>query len=99
MSRIAVIVAAAVTAVSCAGPAMKPALTPAAPHQDALLILPGLGYGRGDGQAFRVIANSARADGIDVFVPPYLTRGGLADARSKLREYMRAQHLDRYERL
>jgi hypothetical protein len=99
MSRIAAIVAAALSAASCAGPAMKPALTPAAPRHDALLILPGLGYGRGDGHAFRVVADSARADGIDVFVPPYLTRGGLADTRGKLRDYIRAQHLERYERL
>lgn len=99
MSRIAVLAAAVFAATSCAGPALKPAVTPAVQSRQALLILPGLGYGRGDGQGFRTAAASARASGIDVFIPSYLTRAGLPETRAKLRDYVRAQHLDRYERL
>ena len=100
MPRIAALaVAAAIAAASCAGPAVRPKLAPAPSRRDALLILPGLGYGRDDGQAFRSIAASAAADGIDVYVPSYLTRGGLDDSREKLLAYVRAERLDRYERL
>jgi hypothetical protein len=99
VSRIAALIAAAACTASCAGPALKPALAPAAPHRDALLILPGLGYGRGDSQAFRSVARSAAGEGIDVYVSDYLTRDGLATSRDKLRNYVRAQRLDRYERL
>jgi hypothetical protein len=93
------IVAVTLTLAGCAGPALRPAVRPAAPHRDALLILPGLGYGRQDGEAFRAIAASAAPAGIDVYVPGYLTRGGLDASREKLRAYIAAERLDRYERL
>lgn len=94
-----VVGALALAASACAGPALRPRVSPSARHADALLILPGLGYGRDDGPVFRSIAASAAADGIDVYVPPYLTRTGLAETRAKLQAYIREQHLDRYERL
>ena len=78
---------------------MTPRLSPARQHRDALLILPGLGYGRDEGKAFRGIAAAAAADGIDVYVPGYLTRDGLDASREKLRRYIATQRLDRYERL
>lgn len=84
---------------SCAGPAVRPALSPAAPRQDALLILPGFGYGRGDDASFRAVAAGAAAEGIDVYVARYLTRGGLDASRDKLVRFVRDEHLDRYERL
>jgi hypothetical protein len=92
-----VVVAAVLTA--CAGPALRPTLKPAAAHPDALLILPGVGYGRDDGEAFRAIAASAGSRGLDVYVPHYVTRGGLDESRAKLRAYIAAMRLDRYERL
>ena len=100
MARIPVVVtAAAVAAASCAGPALRPAVSPAIRHREALLILPGFGYGREDGAGFTSIAPSASADGIDVYVPKYLTRTGLDSSRNTLRSFIREQHLDRYERL
>ena len=100
MSRIPVVLtAAAVAAASCAGPALRPAVSPTLRHRDALLILPGFGYGRDDGNGFASIATSAAADGIDVYVPRYLTRTGLDSSRNRLQSFIREQHLDRYEHL
>jgi len=76
-----------------------PARSPAAANRDALLVLPGFGYGRGDGDAFRALAKSAPASGIDVYVPAYVTRGGLEDTRRTLRAFIRHERLDRYERV
>jgi len=100
VSRIPVVLTvAAVAAASCAGPALRPAVSPVERKGDALLILTGFGYGRHDGNGFTSIAASAAADGIDVYVPKYLTRTGLDSSRDSLRSFIRAQHLDRYERL
>lgn len=84
---------------ACAGPAVKPVLSPLQPHHDALLILPGFGYGRGDDTPFRSLVPGAAANGIDVYVAPYLTRGGLDSSRARLCRFIRDEHLDRYERL
>jgi hypothetical protein len=84
---------------ACAGPRLVPAVAPAAPHGDALLILPGFGYGRGDGAGFATVARDADASGIDVYVPRYLTRGGLDANRRSLLAFVRDAHLDRYERV
>src|SRR5215831_7681104 len=84
---------------ACAGPRLAPALAPARPHADALLVLPGFGYGRGDGAGFGRVARAAAVSGIDVYVPRYVTRGGLDANRRQLAAFVREQHLDRYERL
>jgi hypothetical protein len=83
----------------CAGPSFRPDLAPAAPRRDALLILPGFGYGRHDASGFRSIKATAAADGIDIYVSSYLTRTGLDSSRDALLAYIRGEHLDRYERL
>jgi hypothetical protein len=84
---------------ACSGPRLAPALSPARPHRDALVILPGFGYGRDDGRAFRTVAATAAASGIDVYVPAYVTRGGLESSRDKLLTFVRDARLDRYERV
>jgi hypothetical protein len=68
-------------------------------RHDAVLILPGFGYGSGDDRPFRAVAASAAADGIDVYVARYLTRGGLESSRGRLLRFIRDERLDRYERL
>ena len=62
-------------------------------------MLPGFGYGRGDADAFRAVTAQASAAGIDLFVPAYLTRSGLASSRGKLARFIRDQRLHRYERV
>jgi hypothetical protein len=68
-------------------------------RSDALLVLPGFGYGRPAKKAFRSLAASAAVDGIDLHVPVYLTRTGLDTSRAKLDRFIRESRLDRYERV
>ena len=84
---------------ACAGPALKPSVAPSAPKRDALLIVPGFGYGRGDDTVFRAVSSASSADGVDVYVASYLTRSGLRTSRDKLARFIRDNRLDRYERL
>ena len=97
-ARFAVIAAFACLA-ACAGPVVKPTIAPSAPKRDALLVLPGFGYGRTDDKAFRSIAGRTAAEGVDLYVAPFLTRSGLDTSRAKLERFIRANRLDRYERL
>ncbi len=100
MTRIhAAVLAAAAGLAACAGPRLTPAVTPSRPNQDALLVLPGFGYGRGDAGGFRSVARCAAGAGLDVYVPAYVTRGGLDANRDVLRAFIHDQHLDRYARL
>jgi hypothetical protein len=96
--RAAVLAAAALLA-ACAGPRLTPAITPIGPNQDALLVLPGFGYSRGDAGGFRSVARSAAGAGLDVYVPAYVTRDGLEANRRALRAFIREQRLDRYARV
>jgi hypothetical protein len=99
MPRIPLVLVAIASLTACAGPHIVPALSPARANREALLVLPGFGYGRGDGDAFRAIAKRAPASGLDVYVPSYVTRGGLEDTRRALRQFIRGARLDRYERV
>jgi hypothetical protein len=96
--RLAVLAAAACLA-SCGGPLIRPAVAPTGERRDALLILPGFGYGRAGGKSFKALAASAAREGIDVYVPPFVTRAGLDDSRAHLERFIREEGLDRYERL
>jgi hypothetical protein len=95
----AALLAAAIGFASCSGPLVRPAATPSRPSRDALLILPGFGYGRSDGRIFRSVAAVAAPRGLDVYVAPFVTRGGLDSSRDKLRRFVREQRLERYERV
>lgn len=97
-ARIAIVAISAGLA-ACAGPVVRPSLSPAPPKREALLILPGFGYGRGGERALRSLAASMARDGVDLYVPTYVTRSGLAESRAKLRRFIHDQRLDRYERL
>jgi len=88
----------AVASAACAGAIRGPSLAPRL-NRDALLVLPGFGYSRAGEDVLRSVASTAAADGVDVYVPTYLTRHGLASGRAKLDEFVRVNRLDRYERL
>jgi hypothetical protein len=96
--RIAVLAVTACLA-GCAGPVVRPTLSPSAPKGDALLVLTGFGYGRSAEKAIRLLAASTAREGVDLYVPSYVTRTGLDDSRAKLERYIRENRLDRYERL
>jgi hypothetical protein len=97
-ARIVVLITSAYLA-ACAGPTVRPALSPAPPKREALLVLPGFGYGRTGGDSFRALTASMAGEGVDLYVPTYVTRSGLADSREKLRRFIHDNRLDRYERL
>ena len=97
-ARIVVLITSAYLA-ACAGPTLRPSLSPAPPKREALLVLPGFGYGNAGGESFRALADSMARDGVDLYVPAYLTRSGLATSREKLERFIRDNRLNRYERL
>ena len=98
VGRVALLVAC--TAIgACAGAIVRPSTSPAPPATDAVLVLPGFGY-TGDGEAvLRSLAAPMAREGLDLYVPTYLSRGGLADTRARLRRFIRDQRLERYQRL
>ncbi len=95
----AAVLAATTLLAGCTGPRLTPAVSPSRPNRDALLVLPGLGYGRGAAGGFRNVAGAAARGGVDVYVPASVSRGGLDANRATLRAFIRDQHLDRYERV
>src|SRR5258706_11710145 len=97
-ARLAIVIVTACLA-ACGGPVVRPSLSPSKPDRDALLVLPGFGYSRTDGKAFRDLAASTAGAGVDLYVADYLTRAGLAASRVKLDRFIRENRLDRYERL
>jgi hypothetical protein len=84
---------------SCAGAVIDKAASPSGPRRDALLVLPGFGYSGEGEKALRALARSMAADGVELFVPTYVSRGGLSDSRNNLHQFIRDHQLDRYERL
>lgn len=96
--RVAVLLAC-VAAVGCAGTLVRIAPDPGPPPSEALLILPGFGYGRDGERAVSDVASSMTRDGVSVYVPSYLSRRGLDHGRERLRAFMREEHLERYDRL
>ncbi|MEN3336742.1 MAG: hypothetical protein V7647_418, partial [Acidobacteriota bacterium] len=89
-------IACCVLSLACAGAAVKPVVTPVKPAGDALLVLPGFGYSRAGEQAFRSLAGPMAADGVDLYVPTFVARGGLEQSRARLRRFIRDSRLDRY---
>jgi hypothetical protein len=99
MSARLTVIAAFACLAACAGPTVRPKVAPPKPNGDALLVLPGFGYGRTDDKAFRSIAGRTAREGVDLYVAPFLTRSGLGTSRAKLERFIREHRLDRYERL
>jgi hypothetical protein len=92
------IIATCGSLVACAGQ-IKPSLQPTAARSDALLILPGFGYSRDAEEALSALRRPMKHDGFDLYVPSYISRRGLDKSRSTLREFVREQRLDQYERV
>src|SRR5262245_17573343 len=83
---------------ACAG-ALRPAPQSANLNDDALLVLPGFGYGRAGAHALRSLAPAMAREGVDLYVADYLTRSGLATSRVRLERFVRDNNLARYARL
>src|SRR5688572_5160481 len=84
---------------ACARTLVRPVVSAPAPATEALLVLPGFGDSRTGADAIRAVAPALAADGIELFAPRFLDRGGLADSRGNLQRFIRAQALDRYQRV
>jgi hypothetical protein len=89
----------ALLAPACAGAITAPQATPSGPAGDALIVLPGFGYSGMGERTLRQLAPAMRADGIDLYVPEYLARGGLDKSRERLRRFIHEQRLERYQRI
>lgn len=98
LTRLAV-VACCACFVACANAIVGPTLAPSKVPADALLVLPGFGYSREGEHAFRSLAPSITAEGIDLYVPTFVSRPGLGESRSRLQRFIRDNRLDRYERV
>ena len=98
MKRLAIL-AACTCLTGCAGPIVRPTVTPAKPRAEALLVLPGFGYSRDGERAIRALAPAMAREGIDLYVPTYVTRSGLSGSRAKLDRFLRDNRLERYQRL
>ena len=94
----AIVLTACLATSACAG-SITPKTAPSAPAREALVVLPGFGYGDDAERSLRAAAPALAADGIDLYVPAYLERGGLDDSRATLRRFITTQRLHRYERV
>ena len=93
------ILAACACIAACASSLVRPSLSPSKPGADALLILPGFGYSRAGERTLRSLAASMAGEGVDLYVPTYVSRSGLIESRAKLQRFIRDQRLDRYDRV
>jgi hypothetical protein len=93
------VVACCSSSVACAHAIVRPTVTPTRPAVEALLVLPGFGYGRAGERAFRSLAPSIAAEGMDLYLPAFVSRAGLEESREQLQRFIRDNRLDRYERV
>lgn len=92
------ILTACVGNAACASMVVRP-VSPSKPAAEALLVLPGLGYGPKAEKALKSLAASTAAEGMDLYVPTYVSRHGLAGSRANLQRFIRDQRLTRYQRV
>ena len=84
---------------ACARTLVRPVVSAPVPATEALLVLPGFGDSRAGADAMRAVAPALAADGIELFIPRFLDRGGLADSRERLQRFIREQPFERYQRV
>jgi hypothetical protein len=92
------ILAACACSAACASTLVKRGASPK-PAVEALLVLPGFGYGPKGEKALKSLATSIAAEGMDLYVPTYVSRRGLTQSRANLQRFIRNHRLDRYERV
>jgi hypothetical protein len=88
--------------VACAliggGDAATTAVQPSAPRTEAFVVLRGFGYGSDGERALRALEPAIAAQGMDLYIPDYISRSGLDDSRGKLQRFMQ-ERLARYQRV
>lgn len=83
----------------CARTLVRPVVSAPVPATEALLVLPGFGDSRAGADAMRAVAPALAADGIELFIPRFLDRGGLSDSRENLQRFIREHPLEQYQRV
>lgn len=83
----------------CARAVIRPSVAPSRSGAEALLVLPGFGYSRDGEKALRALAPALAADGLELFVPTYISRSGLVQSRVKLQRFILDHRLNRYDRV
>ena len=99
MKKAAFVAFACACITGCADAIVRPSLTPTRPATEAMLVLPGFGYGRDGERTLRSLAGAMAGEGMDLYVPTYISRGGLAESRARLRRFIRDNRLERYDRV
>jgi hypothetical protein len=97
--RYLTILAASACLTAGAGQVAGTSQPPFKPKGDALLVLTGFGYGRAGEKALRSLAPAMASEGVELYIPDYITRSGLTESRAKLERFIHDNRLDRYERL
>ena len=98
-SRLGVVISCCMFALACAGATVRPKVAASQPPSDALLVLPGFGYNHAGEEALRSLAPLMAAEAIDLYVPTFVSRSGLVQSRERLAAFIRANHLERYDRV
>lgn len=94
-----VLIACCACSSGCASALVSRSVTPARPAAEALLVLPGFGYGRDGERAFRELARSVEQDGLDLYLPTFIARSGLDESRRRLHRFIGDSRLERYQRV
>src|SRR6187402_3446000 len=70
-----------------------------APRSEAFVVLRGFGYSGAGERAIRALEPAMAAQGMDLYIPDYISRSGLDDSRKKLQQIMQERGMARYERV
>jgi hypothetical protein len=94
-------IAVIVVACACiAGASTKATMQAPAPkpRTEAFVVLRGFGYSGAGERAIRALEPAMAAQGMDLYIPDYISRSGLDESRKTLRQFMQ-DRLARYERV
>ena len=86
-----------VVAYACLSAAAGGAFQPAT-RTEAFLVLRGFGYSGAGERALKTLEPTINAQGMDLYVPDYISRSGLEESRKKLQRFIQ-ERLARYERV
>jgi len=73
--------------------------TAASPRSEAFVVLRGFGYSGAGERAIRALEPAMAAQGMDLYIPDYISRSGLDESRKQLQQIMQDRKMARYERV
>jgi hypothetical protein len=72
--------------------------SPSVARTEAFVVLRGFGYGAPAERALRALEPAIAAQGMDLYMPDYISRSGLDESRKNLQRFVQ-ERLARYERV